>query len=100
CDPERVDDLLLIEPERRADTGRSPHRAEDRGRMEAGFMHRFWYDDAQPAEYFGTDCDPAQRRASVRAVPFAGGQHSRHDDGPGMHRSALKGVVEILAMHG
>ncbi len=35
---------------------------------------------------------------AVGIVALAGGEHGRHDDGAGMHRSALERVVEILAM--
>ena len=41
---------------------------------------------------------PSQRRLAVEAVALAGGQHRRHDHRAGMHRAALEGVVEILAM--
>jgi hypothetical protein len=37
---------------------------------------------------------------TVRIVPLAGGEHRRHHDRAGMHRPALEGVVEILAMRG
>ena len=45
-DAERVDDLLCIQAKRRADTGRRAHRAEYRGRMKAGFVHRLRHNGA------------------------------------------------------
>src|SRR5262245_32972050 len=33
-------------------------------------------------------------------MPFAGRKHRRHDDRARVHRAALKGVVEVLAMRG
>ena len=41
---------------------------------------------------------PSSADAPVRVVPLAGRQHRRHDHGAGMHRPALEGVVEILAV--
>ncbi len=63
-------------------------------------MDGFRHHEAQPAQHFGTDGDPDQRHATVRIMPLAGGEHRRHDHGAGMHRAALKSVVEILAMRG
>ena len=97
-DAERIDDLLGVESKRRADAGRRPHRAEDRGRMEAGLVHGFRHHETQPAQHFGADRNPDQRHAAIGIVPLAGGQHRRHDHRAGMHRTALKGIVEILAM--
>ena len=41
---------------------------------------------------------PSSAAAPSRPVPLAGRQHRRHDHRAGMHRPALEGVVEILAM--
>ena len=54
----------------------------------------------KPAQHLGADGNPDQRHAAVGIMPLAGGQHRRHDHRAGMHRPALKGVVEILAMRG
>ena len=43
---------------------------------------------------------PSERGRAVRPVALAGREHGRHDDRAGMHRPALEGVVEILAMRG
>ena len=99
-DAERIDDLPGVEAQRCADTGGRAHRAEDRGRMEAGLVNGLRRHEAQPAQHFGADGDPDQRHAAIRIVPLAGGKHRRHDHGAGMHRAALKRVVEILAMRG
>ena len=48
--------------------------------------------------HLDADRDAEQRGLTVRAVPLAGGEHRRHDHGAGMHRPALEGIVEILAM--
>ena len=96
--PERIHNLPGIETERGADAGRRPHRAEDRGRVKAGLVDRLRHHQAQPAQHFGADRDPDQRHAAIGIVPLAGGQHRRHDHRAGMHRAALEGVVEILAM--
>ncbi len=52
----------------------------------------------KPAHRLGADRDAEQRRGAVRPVALAGRQHRRHDHRAGMHRAALEGVVEILAM--
>ena len=41
---------------------------------------------------------PRSTAAGRRAVALAGRQHRRHDHRAGMHRAALEGVVEILAV--
>ena len=41
---------------------------------------------------------PFSAARAVAAVPLAGRQHRRHDHRAGMHRPALEGVVEILAV--
>ena len=99
-DAERIDDLPGVETKRCADAGGRAHRAEDRRRMEAGLVHGLRHHEAQPAQHFGADRDPDQRHAAIGIVPLAGGEHRRHDHRAGMHRAALEGVVEILAMRG
>ena len=95
---ERIDDLPGVEAKRCTDTGGRAHRAEDRGRVETGLVDSLRHHEAQPAQYFGADGDPDQRHAAIRIMPFAGGQHSRHYHGTGMHRATLESVVKILAM--
>ncbi len=41
---------------------------------------------------------PSNAAGAVRLVAFASRQHRRHHHRTGMHRPALEGVVEILAM--
>ena len=52
----------------------------------------------EPAHGLDADRDAEQRRRAVGIVPLAGRQHRRHDHRAGMHRPALEGVVEILAV--
>ena len=54
---ERIDDLLGVEPERRADAGGGAHDAENRGRVEAGFVHGLRHHGRQPAHDLGADRD-------------------------------------------
>ena len=97
-DAERVDDLLGVKSERGGNAGGRAHHAEDRGRVEARLVHRLRHHRGQPAHRLGADRDAEQRRGAVRPVPLAGRQHRRHHHRAGMHRAALEGVVEILAM--
>ena len=99
-DTERIDDLPGVEAECCADAGGRAHRAEDRRRVETGLVDGLRHHEAQPAQHFGADGDPDQRHAAIRMMPFAGGEHRRHDHGACMHRAALESVVEILAMRG
>ena len=95
---ERVDELPRRKTERGADPGGRRHGAEHRGWMEAGAVHRFGGHEAQPAQELDADRDADERRGTLRAMPLAGGEHRRHDDGAGVHRAAFERVVEILAM--
>jgi hypothetical protein len=97
-DAECVDDLLRIEAERRANAGRRPHRAKNRGGVKAGLVHRLRHHHAQPAQHLAADRDADQRHAAVGIMFFARGQYCGHQHGAGMHRAALERVVEILAM--
>ena len=99
-DAERIDDLLCVQAERGADAGGGAHGAEDRGRMEAGFVHGLRHHRRQPAHHLAADGDADERGLAVRPVALAGRQHRRHDHRAGMHRAAFEGVVEILAMRG
>ena len=95
---ERVDDLLGSEAERRADAGGGAHHAEDGGRVEARFVHGLRHHGGEAAHHFAADGDADKCGLAVALLPLAGRQHRRHDDRAGMHRAALEGVVEILAM--
>ena len=95
---ERIDDLLRVEAERGADAGRSAHRAKDRCRVKARFVHGLGHHEAETAQHFGADGNADQRHAAIGIVPLAGRKHRRHDHRAGMDRPAFKGVVEILAM--
>ena len=86
------------EPQRCADAGGRPDRAEDRGRVKARFVHGLRHHEAQSTKHFGADRNPGQRITAVRMMALAGGQHRRHDHRPRVHRAAFKRVVEILAM--
>ena len=97
-DAERIDDLPGVETEGGADAGGRAHRAENRGRMKARLVHGFRHHEAEATEHFGADRNPDQRHAAIRIVPLAGRQHRRHDHRAGMHRTAFKRVVKILAM--
>ena len=46
----------------------------------------------------GADGYSDQRPAAVGVVPFAGRQNRGHDHRTGMHRTALEGIVKVLAM--
>ena len=68
--------------------------------MEACLVHGLWHHEAQATENFGADGNADQRHPPVGIVPFTGRQHRRHDDSAGMHGTALKRVIKILAMRG
>ena len=97
-DAQCIHHLPTSELERRADARRCRDGPEHRGRMEAGLVHRLWHHEAQPANRLDPDRDAEERRSPVALVPLAGRKHRRHDDGAGMHGTALERVVEILAM--
>ena len=78
--------------------GGSAHRAEHRGRVKARLVHHLRRDDAEPAHDLDADRDALERGLAVQPVPLAGRQHRRDDHRAGMHRAALEGVVEILAV--
>jgi hypothetical protein len=99
-DAERIDDLPGVEAECCADARGGTHGAENRGRVKTGLVDGLRHHEAQPAQHFGADGDPDQRHATVRIMPLASSEHRRHDHGAGMDRTALKSVVEILAMRG
>ena len=75
-------------------------RAEHGGGMEARLVHRLGRDQAQAADGLDADRDAEQRRWPSRLLLLGGGEHGRHDDGAGVHRAALEGVVEVLAVGG
>ncbi len=96
--PQRIDELPLREPERRADPRRGRHRTEHGGRMEAGAMDRLGHDEAQAAERLEPGRDSNERRCAGKRIALAGSEQRRHDHGAGMHRAAFEGIVEILAV--
>ncbi len=97
-DAERIDDLPGVEAERGADARGGTHGAEDRGRVKTGLVDGLRDHEAQPAQNFGADGDADQRHAAIGIMLFACSQDRRHDHRAGMHRAALEGIVEILAM--
>ena len=96
---ERIDDLLLVRA-----------RAPRRRRPPRPWRRRSRSDGSRPcAPSSAPPCDsrhmvstptamPSSAARAVRIVPLAGREHRRHDHRAGMHRAALEGVVEILAM--
>ena len=95
---ERIDQLARRKTERGADAGGGANGAEHRGRMKSGFVRERRRDQTQAAHGFDADGDAEKHRLPVALVPFAGGQHRRHDHRAGMDRATFEGVVEILAM--
>ena len=91
---------FAFRPKRGADASRRAHGAEDRGRMEAGLVHRLRHHRAQAAHHLAADNDSDECGFAIRPVALAGRQHRRHHHRPGMHRAAFEGVVEIFAMRG
>ena len=63
-------------------------------------MDQLGRDQPEPAQGFDAHGDAGERRSAVGAVALAGREHRRHDHRAGMHRAALEGVVEILAVSG
>ena len=66
--------------------------------MKASPVHGLGHNKAKTAQHLDAGRDAVQRRSAVGIVPLACRQHRRHHNRPGMHRPALEGVVEILAM--
>jgi hypothetical protein len=99
-DPERRDELIAVEPQRRPDAGRRRQRADDGRRVEPGLVDRLRGHEAEAAHELDAGRDAAQRVGAGASEALARGQHRRHDDGARMDRPALEGVVEILAMRG
>ncbi len=97
---EGIDDAAAVEPERGGDAGRRRHGAEHRGRMEARLVHQLGRDQPEPAHGLDPHRNAGKRRGAVGPVALAGRKHGGHDDRAGMHRAALEGVVEILAVNG
>ena len=95
---EAVDGLPAIGTESGRDPCRRRHGAEHGGWMEAGFVHGLRNHQAEAADGFDANCEPKQHILSRPSLVLGGGQHRRDDDGAGMHRAALEGVIEILAM--
>ena len=98
--PQRVDELLRRQAQRRADAGGGRDGAQHRGRMEARLVDGLGHDQAEPAHRLDADGDAVERIRAGDAVALGDRQHGRHDDDAGMHRTAFEGVVEILAMRG
>ena len=99
-DAERVHRLLSVEPQRFRDRERRRHRPQHRGRMKPRLVDRLGATRLSRHMRFDARRDAEQRGAAVAAEALAGGEHRRHDHGARMHRPALEGVVEILAVRG
>ena len=99
--PERIHRLPAVEPQRsprrRASTPSRPARWSD-GSRPCGSP---WASPGDSRHIASTPAAmPEQRRAAVAAEALAGGEHRRHDHRAAVHRPALEGVVEILAVRG
>ncbi len=66
--------------------------------MKARLVHAHRRHAAQPAHQLAADRDAAQQVRAAQAMALGRREHGRHDDRTGMHRTALVGVVEILAV--
>ena len=97
-DAEGVGEPAGVEPQGGADAGRRGDRAEHGGGMEAGLVHGLGGDQAQAADGLDADRDAEQHLLAVETLLLGDGEHGRHDDGTGVHGSALEGVVEVLAV--
>ena len=75
-------------------------RAEHRRRMEARLVRRHRRDQAEAAQQLDAGGDADEQPVAAEPFALAGGQHGGHDDRAGMHRTALEGVVVVLAVRG
>src|SRR5258708_2119023 len=66
--------------------------------MKARLVNALRRDQARAANEFGADGDPRQRVLSRDFFSFGNREHRRHDHRAGVHRPALEGVVEVLAV--
>jgi hypothetical protein len=69
-------------------------------RMEAGVVDALGRDEAEAADRLDAHSDAEKRRRAFRTEALGDREHCRDHHGPGMHRTALKGIVEIFAMGG
>ena len=91
---------VSVQAERGAGAGRRAHRAEHGGGVEAGFVHGLGHDGAEAADDLGAHGEAAQDGCAAEAFLLGECQHGGNDDGAGVDRAALEGVVEVLAMRG
>ena len=54
--------------------------------------------EARAAHHFDPDRDAEQRVAAAQALALGDGEHRGNHDRAGVHRPALEGVVEVLAV--
>jgi hypothetical protein len=97
-DAHRVDQLLRIQAQRRADAGRRADRTEHRGRMEARLVHEFRRDQAHAADHLGAHGEPAAQVGTRQAMALRRRQQGGHHHRARMRRTALEGVVVVLAV--
>jgi hypothetical protein len=57
-------------------------------------------DTAQAASNLDTDADSSQKILAAESMSLAAGERRRNDDGTGVNRTALVGVVEVFTMRG
>ena len=63
-------------------------------------MGRLRRHQAEAAEQFDTGGDADQQPLTAQPLTLAGRHHGGQDHGPGMDRTTLEGIVEILPMGG
>ena len=68
--------------------------------MESRLVDQLGRDQAQPAQGFHARRDSEQRGGAAALEALARGEHGGNDDRARVHRPALEGVVEILAVRG
>ena len=66
--------------------------------MKPGLVNELGRDEAQPAHRLEACGDAKECGAAAAVEAFARREHGRHDDRSAVHRAALEGVVEILAV--
>jgi hypothetical protein len=68
--------------------------------MESRLVDQLGRDEAQAAHRLDAGSDAEERRPAVAAETLARRKNRGHDDRAAVHRAALEGVVEVLAVRG
>ena len=97
-DAERIDDLLAFEPSAAPTPAAAPIAPNTAVGWKPALCTSFGA--TRPSRHIVSmpTAMPSSAGVAVELVALAGRQHRRHDHGAGMHRAALEGVVEILAV--